>query len=68
LQQPRQKPVFNLRKAGEGEDQSQWQNLTLKKKEKVVDVEEEEYEEEEVLDVSLGMATTPPVFVGENCC
>jgi hypothetical protein len=40
--------VFNLRKAGEGEDQTQWQNLTLKKKEKVVQEEEEgeeEYEE-----------------------
>jgi len=44
--QARQKPVFNLRKAGEGEDQSQWQNLTLKKKEKVPE-EEYEYEEDD---------------------
>jgi len=44
--QARAKPVFNLRKAGEGEDQSQWQNLTLKKKEKVEnDDDDEEYEE-----------------------
>lgn len=48
-QKARQKPVFNLRKAGEGEDQSQWQNLTLKKKEKV-DQDEDEYEEEEEYD------------------
>jgi plasminogen activator inhibitor 1 RNA-binding protein len=43
--QSRPKPVFNLRKAGEGEDQSQWKNLTLKTKEKVVSTEEEEEEE-----------------------
>lgn len=42
LQEPRAKPVFNLRKAGEGEDQSQWKKMTLKKKEDEPEEEEEE--------------------------
>jgi len=52
LQQPRQKPVFNLRKAGEGEDQTQWKKMILKKKEKeqAEANEEEEYEEDEQYD------------------
>lgn len=41
----RQKPTYNLRKAGEGEDLTQWKKMyALKKKEG-----EEEEEEEEVL-------------------
>jgi plasminogen activator inhibitor 1 RNA-binding protein len=47
LQQPRQKPVFNIRKPGEGEDPSQWQKMMLIKKEKEEEEEEEEDEEEE---------------------
>jgi len=37
LQQPREKPVYNLRQPGEGEDNSQWTKMILKK-----DKEEEE--------------------------
>jgi len=47
LQQPRQKPVFNIRKPGEGEDPSQWTKMMLIKKEKEAEGEEEEDEEEE---------------------
>lgn len=41
----RSKPQFNLRKAGEGEDLSQWKKMYALQKKK----EEEEEEEEEVL-------------------
>ncbi|XP_037037924.1 probable serine/threonine-protein kinase clkA [Bradysia coprophila] len=42
LQGERPKPVFNLRKAGEGEDKKKWKNLVpLKKKEEVKTSEEE---------------------------
>lgn len=42
LQGERQKPVFNTRKAGEGEDKKKWKNLVpLKKKEDVKSSEEE---------------------------
>jgi plasminogen activator inhibitor 1 RNA-binding protein len=43
----RQKPVFNVRKAGEGEDQSWMKKMTLVKKEKVDGEETDEDEEEE---------------------
>jgi len=47
LQQPRAKPVFNLRKAGEGEDSAQWNKMILKKKEKEQAEGDEEEDEEE---------------------
>jgi len=47
MQQPKAKPVYNLRKAGEGEDQTQWKKMILKKKEEQEEEgEEEEYEED----------------------
>lgn len=45
LKAPRQKPKYNLRKAGEGEDPSQWKKMYAlqKKKEGEEDDEDEEY-------------------------
>ncbi|XP_045482553.1 plasminogen activator inhibitor 1 RNA-binding protein-like isoform X2 [Harmonia axyridis] len=41
----RAKPTYNIRKAGEGEDPSQWKKMyELKKKEEEEETEEEEYE------------------------
>jgi plasminogen activator inhibitor 1 RNA-binding protein len=45
LKGPRQKPVYNLRKAGEGEDLSQWKKMYALQKKKEGDFEEDEDEE-----------------------
>lgn len=41
LKQPRSKPQYNLRKAGEGEDTSQWKKMIVLNKKKDEDSEEE---------------------------
>ncbi|XP_050735870.1 plasminogen activator inhibitor 1 RNA-binding protein-like isoform X1 [Eriocheir sinensis] len=49
MQGTRNKPAFNIRRAGEGENQAQWKKTyVLKKKIEESDEEEEEEEEEEV--------------------
>ncbi|KAK3882722.1 hypothetical protein Pcinc_012928 [Petrolisthes cinctipes] len=49
MQGARNKPAFNIRRAGEGENQAQWKKTyILKKKIEESDEEEEEEEEEEV--------------------
>ena len=45
----RKKPEFNIRKPGEGEDNSQWKKTFVLEKKKI---EDEEEEEEEIIDVS----------------
>lgn len=44
-EEKRQKPVFNLRKPGEGEDNSQWKKTFLLPKTKEEEEEQVEYEE-----------------------
>ncbi|XP_014256726.1 plasminogen activator inhibitor 1 RNA-binding protein-like isoform X2 [Cimex lectularius] len=44
LKAPKQKPTYNLRKAGEGEDPSQWKKMYALQKKKDGDDEEEEEE------------------------
>lgn len=51
LKAPRQKPTYNLRKAGEGEDLSQWKKMYALQKKK--DGEEEDDEDEYVSVFSL---------------
>lgn len=46
LKTPRQKPMYNIRKAGEGEDPSQWKKMYALQKKK--DGEEEDDDEEYV--------------------
>jgi plasminogen activator inhibitor 1 RNA-binding protein len=48
LEEKRVQPKFNLRKPGEGEDNTQWKKTFVLKK-KVEDEEEVEYEEIEVV-------------------
>ena len=38
--------MYNIRKAGEGEDLSQWKKMTLKKKEKETESADEEEDDE----------------------
>lgn len=47
-QQPREKPVYNIRKPGEGDSAAKIGKLVLKKKEDDLADEEEEYETDEV--------------------
>jgi plasminogen activator inhibitor 1 RNA-binding protein len=54
LRANRQKPTFNIRKAGEGEDPSQWKKMYELNKKKEG---EEEEEEDEVH--SFDLSTTP---------
>jgi len=46
----RKKPEFNIRQAGEGEDNAQWKKTFVLEKKKLA--EEEEEEEEEIIDVA----------------
>lgn len=58
---PREKPVFNTRKPGEGEITSKLEKLVLKKREDDIggsDQQEEEYEVDEVNDVNLDFICT----------
>jgi plasminogen activator inhibitor 1 RNA-binding protein len=45
----RAKPIFNLRKPGEGEDVAQWKKTYVLKKKVEEEGDEEEYEEIEVI-------------------
>ncbi|XP_071548105.1 uncharacterized protein [Panulirus ornatus] len=54
LQGARNKPSFNIRQAGEGENQAQWKKTYVLKKKVEADSEEEEEEEEDEVEVHHG--------------
>lgn len=79
LKAPRQKPTYNIRKAGEGEDQTQWKKMyALQKKKEGEEDDDEEYEYESldypqrvgrqkhVLDIDIHFKDTRGVARGRN--